>query len=70
MATLRPRLGWLDLILGAMVTGGTTVLFCIAFVDAECHHANTNWGDRRTFFCRDVMGASWHPRCHRWPPRR
>lgn len=49
--------GWLILSLGAMVAGGTTVLFSIAFVGAECHHAGTSWGDNRAFFCRDVMGG-------------
>ncbi|WP_153004661.1 hypothetical protein [Microbacterium testaceum] len=49
--------GWLVLSLGALVAGGTTVLFSIAFLGAECQRAGTSWGDNRAFFCRDVMGG-------------
>ncbi|WP_153004242.1 hypothetical protein [Microbacterium testaceum] len=49
--------GWLILSLGAIVASGTTIVFSIAFLGAQCHHAGTSWGDNRAFFCRDVMGG-------------
>lgn len=49
--------GWLVLSLGAMVAGGTVILFYIVFVGAECRRAGTSWGDNGAFFCRDVMSG-------------
>ncbi|KTS83739.1 hypothetical protein NS183_15365 [Microbacterium testaceum] len=49
--------GWLVLSLGALVAGGTIVLFYIVFVSAECRRPDTSWGDNRAFFCRDLMGG-------------